>query len=510
MKRSLEFSAHVLPILLTPCTNRFMARARTKFYKELNQGKSYCNWGKEIGGAHAFLFDLVNRVGKILTKKSVRGLTRIMLPFRKSGGKLGRVAGTVMVALLLFAYVYRSSICFGQSSPTGPAYVFLTPAVHTVQRIGENFLVEAKVEDIIELQSCVFTIAYNTSLLNATHIARGNFFPQNATFNFEINETAGLVTINMSLLNPSPGLTGNGTLANVTFEVSTRAVESEIGLRTIRLTASGGESIECLLGGVLLFWWALDADPDEMGRQIDAYTEVGYFVRGDIVHLFANVTYNRWPVQSQLVGFQVQNGLGENYATLVAVTNEDGTAEVIFTIPQSYSSAGIWTAIGTAQLADRVIWDIVTFTVMSHLPHGPKADFTGSPNPTYRLTNVQFDASTSLPGWNGTNIAPITEYFWDFGDGNTTTTFTPFVNHTYQEPGIYYVTLTVYAPDATPQTDSTTRRITVLPLVVGGYTIAPEVVRESAQVAAPSLPEFASLTISLVLAGWKLRKKTWT
>jgi PKD repeat protein len=385
--------------------------------------------------------------------------------------------------------------------------------VYVVQGIGENFSVEAEVEDIMELQSCVFTIAYNNSLLNATHIARGDFFPQNATFNFEINETAGLVTINMSLLDPSSGLTGNGTLANLTFEVSTRAAESEIGFRTIQLTASGGESIDCLLGGVLLFWWSLDADPDEMGRQIDAYTEGGYFIKGDNVHLLANVTYNRWPVQSQLVGFQVQNGLGENYATLVAVTNDNGTAEVRFTIPPLVSSVGLWTAIGTAQLADRVIWDIVTFTVISHLPHGPKADFTWSPIPTHECSDVQFDASSSNPGWNGTNIAPITEYFWDFGDGNTTTTFTPFVNHTYQEPGFYYVTLTVYAPDATPQTDSRTRIVRVLPCApapVGGYTIAPEVVRESAPVTALSLPEFAFLTISLVLAGWKLRKKRWT
>jgi len=57
---------------------------------------------------------------------------------------------------------------------------------------------------------------------------------------------------------------------------------------------------------------------------------------------------------------------------------------------------------------------------------------------------------------------------WDFGDGNKTTTTTPIVYHTYQKAGIYYVTLTVYAPGATPETDSTSVRIIVQIPTVGG------------------------------------------
>lgn len=62
---------------------------------------------------------------------------------------------------------------------------------------------------------------------------------------------------------------------------------------------------------------------------------------------------------------------------------------------------------------------------------------------------VNFDASTSSPGWSGTQVMLIKEYRWDFGDGNVTSIFPPFstvypiVFHTYQFGGNFRVTLTV-------------------------------------------------------------------
>jgi len=101
-------------------------------------------------------------------------------------------------------------------------------------------------------------------------------------------------------------------------------------------------------------------------------------------------------------------------------------------------------------------------------PYGPTAKLTATPERSNVGQKVLFNASASLPGWNGTHTMPITEYRWDFGDGNKTTTTTPIVYHTYQKAGIYYVTLTVYAPGATPETDSTSVRIIVQIPTVGG------------------------------------------
>lgn len=110
-------------------------------------------------------------------------------------------------------------------------------------------------------------------------------------------------------------------------------------------------------------------------------------------------------------------------------------------------------------------------------PAPPKAMFTATPETAKVGEPVKFDASSSLPGWNGTHEMPITEYRWDFGDGNKTTTSTPIVYHSFQDSGIYNVTLTVYAPGATPETNSTTHKISIyrISIPVGGYSFPIEV-----------------------------------
>jgi len=111
------------------------------------------------------------------------------------------------------------------------------------------------------------------------------------------------------------------------------------------------------------------------------------------------------------------------------------------------------------------------YYVSLSIPAGPKAEFAAIPVTALTGESIKFDALASLPGWNGTHEMPIVEYRWDFGDGNRTTTSTPIVYHSFSSSGIYYVTLTVYAPGATPETDSTTYKVTVISIPVGGYSV---------------------------------------
>jgi hypothetical protein len=109
-------------------------------------------------------------------------------------------------------------------------------------------------------------------------------------------------------------------------------------------------------------------------------------------------------------------------------------------------------------------------------PCPPVASFTEYPEEPYVHQPVYFDASPSLPGYDGDDECPITEYHWDFGDSTFGTGKT--VKHVYNKPGDYLVTLTVYAPGIPPyiapqyvgtNTTSTIQHIKhVLP--VGGYS----------------------------------------
>jgi len=86
----------------------------------------------------------------------------------------------------------------------------------------------------------------------------------------------------------------------------------------------------------------------------------------------------------------------------------------------------------------------------------PIANFTYSPEKPVVNQSVTFDASSSYdPDGN------ITNYEWDFGDGNIMITTEEKINHSYSEAGSYEVVLTV--TDDKGATNSTTKMITVMP-----------------------------------------------
>jgi len=148
--------------------------------------------------------------------------------------------------------------------------------------------------------------------------------------------------------------------------------------------------------------------------------------------------------------------------------------------------------------------ETVYFTIS--LPYGPQAEFTAIPETANVDELVKFDASASLPGWNGTHEMPIVEYRWNFGDGNQTTTSNPIIYHSFSSPRIYYVTLTVYAPGATPETDSTTHKVTVISMPVGGYSF-PIQVQTKAEPITPYIALITMLTAIFVKVKRKTKRK---
>lgn len=141
--------------------------------------------------------------------------------------------------------------------------------------------------------------------------------------------------------------------------------------------------------------------------------------------------------------------------------------------------------------------------VFAVLPYGPTADFTVMPETANVGESVKFDASSSQPGWNGTDEMPIAEYRWNFADGNQTTTSTPIVYHKFGSSGIYYVTLTVFSPGATPETDSASHKVTIISVPVGGYSI----LRETRSTAKSLTPYMALISI-IAIAFTVVKRKT--
>jgi len=218
-------------------------------------------------------------------------------------------------------------------------------------------------------------ITYNTSLLDVIQVVQGSFFPQEAAFDYERNESCGFVAVNMSLPESISSLSGNGTLVLLTFEsvqAPTACTASILKLDQIRLYNPDLEPISYMSVSAIYFWRSIGPDPPADGGVVDLYTQKsgigpnepgGEFMAGEIVQLTSRVTYNNGSLQNMLVAFQVLNPLNETVLILVAVTDSSGLAMIHFRIPNFLSSNGTWTAISTVEIAGNVVWDTLTFQV---------------------------------------------------------------------------------------------------------------------------------------------------
>ncbi len=151
----------------------------------------------------------------------------------------------------------------------------------------------------------------------------------------------------------------------------------------------------------------------------------------------ANFVYSpENPVINETVTFDATSSAANGGAMVnYAWDFGDGHTATGMVVTHAYDSHGVFTA--TLNVTDIAgLWDTESKTVT--VKSVPVANFTYSPETPYVGETVTFDAQTSydLDG-------SITEYSWDFGDGNITSTADQVITHVYGEEDTYSVNLTV-------------------------------------------------------------------
>jgi len=123
-------------------------------------------------------------------------------------------------------------------------------------------------------------------------------------------------------------------------------------------------------------------------------------------------------------------------------TYDDGTYTVSLTVTDSHGCS-----------------DTETKTDYITSNEGPTADFSASPASGYAPLEVDF-SDNSVAGDN-----PIIDWYWEFGDGDTSTDQNP--SHTYNDVGTYAVTLTVTDEHGCTD-DATTNVVVTVPVTPAG------------------------------------------
>lgn len=292
--------------------------------------------------------------------------------------------------------------------------------------IGKLFNVTVTLKDVSEgwrLIGIQFRLKYPDALITPVAAYEGPFFPYWASQEvgslgtfwqtyFETNGGYGphvlvgdMIFPNSSgMWNPPPA-SGSGVVAIITFKVISQPVSTSVGappttapLEIIDQLAIGLDNYEDQnIVPVPL------ATPDNgtytifpvlPGRDIDIYggaVNSGYGPIGNgtylsfpapfggqgynepmdmveeqsQVYLNTNVTYNLYPVQGKLVGFQINYPNGTLYANLFALSDENGVATISFRMPWPGGNPedvfGVWHVYSSVQLADVFINDTLAF-----------------------------------------------------------------------------------------------------------------------------------------------------
>jgi autotransporter-associated beta strand protein len=302
-----------------------------------------------------------------------------------------------------------------------------------------------------------------TMSLTASNIYSGGTIVSNGTL--QVNNTTGSGT-------------GTGTVT-----VATNATLSGIGIISGAVTVQAGGSLVVgastnVIGSVLTISNSLTLS-------------AGSFTTNAISH------NNQTNDQVVVTGTLTYGG------TLTVITNA-GDAPLVagdtFTLFKTVSTNGNFSATNLPALSPGLVWNVNNLSagVISVAPASvsPTAGFSAAPTNAYVLQTVVF---------TNTSTGTITNWFWNFGDGNTFSTGTGSnVTHAYSSAGTNTVSLIVTGPSGS-STNTQTGYIVVYPAlsiaspVLSGGSL---VLSGSGGIPGAQYRVLTSTNVALALANW--------
>lgn len=112
-----------------------------------------------------------------------------------------------------------SALIVTQPSASPTTTVYVHPSTKTVT-VGQTFIIDIRISDVIDLYGWEFKLGWNPNLLDVVEVTEGPFLKQGGQTFFpepKINNTAGYILVDCTLLGDVPGVNGSGTLAYVKF-----------------------------------------------------------------------------------------------------------------------------------------------------------------------------------------------------------------------------------------------------------------------------------------------------
>lgn len=277
-----------------------------------------------------------------------------------------------------------------------PTNITILPGAPVVGHASAFFDVFVDVNALPADWLCVgieFKLSYNASLIAFDSISIDPFIDPGLGTGYLVPPIFGTIgpyeylhTAVLLLPSSSPPpvwanvISGNGHLVKITFQVIYQEAfpwkdTTPLTLYDVMFADDLGSQIP---SPVLPQNGQVTVNGFVVGRQIDLYDQypAPYGGQGPMqpsdmfwpqkqVELYAAVTYNLWPVQQKLVGFEVRDPAGNVVAILTATTDANGIAHTYYRIPwpcdNPESLFGVWTVTATVDIACVVVNDTMSF-----------------------------------------------------------------------------------------------------------------------------------------------------
>ena len=153
----------------------------------------------------------------------------------------------IVVCLIAILVVVVAYVILSSHKPTSTPATQLFVEPETVQgTTGQDFTLNVSISNVTDLYGWEFYLGWNSSLLGLVSVNEGPFLMSggNTYFTYTLNTTNEHVVVDCTLEGSIPGVSGDGTLATVTFN-TTNAGECPLNLYNVDLRDHSDTLIPC-------------------------------------------------------------------------------------------------------------------------------------------------------------------------------------------------------------------------------------------------------------------------
>ena len=133
----------------------------------------------------------------------------------------------IIITLLILSLIFTLTGCLGKlipttpevTSPVGKEGVLYLETDNLNLTPGKDFTVELKADSITDLKGYSVTLSYNPTFLSLKEVVEGPFFSaKGKTFFYKkVDNKKGTILIDCAILGPDLCVSGEGTLATLSF-----------------------------------------------------------------------------------------------------------------------------------------------------------------------------------------------------------------------------------------------------------------------------------------------------